>query len=105
MVTQKIIKQLGANGKPVDVQEVTFHTPSGIADSMYLGAADLRNVDVASIPGIIQLSLAATKKSGTVFGTTEIPYWAVIDNDANRTCYVLTSLGKVYKASNAASNA
>ena len=76
----------------------------GIQLSGYFnGATDVRNIDNKSIPGLAILSLATAKKSGTTI--TDKPLWAVANNDANVTVYVLGDTGKVWKANDSTSYA
>ena len=77
-------------------QQLNISAPvRGLGDSQYVGAGDLRNLDISNIPGIAQLNLAGVKKSGTVFSNA-MPMWAVINNDTNKTAFVVDSNHVVY---------
>lgn len=69
----------------------------GISPSAFTGFADMRNVDIASLPGLLSLNYATGKKSAS--NITGSPKWFARDTDANNTLYVLDSSGKVYSAS------
>jgi len=68
----------------------------GIGPSPHLGYADMRNMDISSIPGIAKLNNAMDLKSSTtVVGT---PQWMVRNPATPAEVYALDSGGKVYKS-------
>jgi len=65
----------------------------GIGPSPHLGYADMRNMDISSIPGIAKLNNAMDLKSSTtVVGT---PQWMVRNPATPAEVYSLDSGGKV----------
>lgn len=83
-------------------KEIIFTAPAkGIADSPYIGAADVRNLDVVNIPGIAQELFAAVKKSSTVI--TGQPMWCVFNNDSAQTAFVVDNANVLYKSDNSSS--
>lgn len=85
--------------------EVIFSAPvKGMGDSPYLGAADVRQLNIMDIPGIATPLIELAKVTATTIGAGEICKWAVVDNNAAQTAYVLTGLAngnasnKIYTA-------
>jgi len=67
---------------------------AGMADSQYLGVADIRNLDITSTPGVIKVAPRLIKESAnTVTGL--IKHWAV--NPATGTVYAVDDNGQAYK--------
>lgn len=83
---------------PKDIVINDFQT--GIAESPHLGFADMRNLDLTSIPGVILPNYKTTKSSDTTI--TGLLKWVVPDlkNDAY---YGVDSDAKVYISSNGTS--
>lgn len=69
----------------------------GIAQSVHVGFADVRNLDIYSIPGVAKLNNIQVKKSGsTVAGQIN---WAVRHPVDPTQVYALDAAGAVYKSS------
>mgnify|MGYP001612487413 FL=1 len=77
--------------------ELTILAPrEGIARSPHTGYADIRNLDISSIPGIVRLNNILAKKSGTtVVGLIK---WMVRNPATPAEVFVLDDGGKVYKS-------
>lgn len=67
----------------------------GIADSPYLGFADMRNVDVITKPGIAQIGYLTSKVSSTT--VTGLVKWFVQDPTTGN-LYALDDTGKLYRS-------
>lgn len=67
----------------------------GIAESPHLGFGAMRNVDITSVPGVVQANLKLTKVSGSTI--TGMPKWAAVD-PRNGNIWVLDTDQKVYKS-------
>ena len=75
--------------------ELTIYPPRlGISSSPHLGYGDCRNLDIDSIPGIVQLNFALAKKSASTVVT--LPYWIVVNPLVTTESFALDSAGKVY---------
>ena len=70
---------------------------TGIAPSAHTGIADIRNLDIFSVPGIVKLNNLTAKKSSTTI--TALPYWIVKNPATPAEVYALDSGGKIYKSS------
>jgi hypothetical protein len=70
---------------------------TGIAPSAHTGIADIRNLDIFSIPGIVKLNNPAVKKSTTVVGLVK---WMVKNPATPAEIYALDDGGKIYKSAN-----
>ncbi len=73
----------------------------GIADSPFAGFADMRNVEIGLIPGLLLASLAASKKSGTTI--TGRPMWTR-RNPGSGDIFMLDTDGKLYKSTDNGAN-
>lgn len=81
------------------VNEVIFSAPvKGMGDSPYEGAADVRQLNIMDIPGVATPLIELAKVTGTTIETGEIPKWAVVNNNAAQTAYVVTDAHKIYTA-------
>jgi hypothetical protein len=80
---------------PKDTDIVIDNFQRGIADSPHLGFADMRNVDIHSEPGVVKISSAATKQSGST--VTDLILWFAT-NPNNGDIFALGDSGKVYKS-------
>src|SRR5689334_2067400 len=67
----------------------------GIAESPHLGFADIRNLDIHSTPGVIQLGYLPAKVSGST--VTDLLKWFDKDNTTGN-IYALGDSGNVYKS-------
>lgn len=65
----------------------------GVAQSPYLGFADMRNVNLNEKPGALLIGFKATKESATTI--TGLPTWIVI-NPSNGTLYACDTDNKIY---------
>lgn len=68
----------------------------GISQSPHIGFADVRNLDIYSVPGIAQLNNILVKKSGTT--VTAQVNWIVRHPITITEIYALDSAGTVYKS-------
>ncbi len=71
---------------------------TGIAPSAHTGIADIRNLDIFTVPGIVRLNNPLSKKSVAV--VTETPQWIVKNPITQAEVYALGHLGTVYKSTN-----
>lgn len=79
------------------MKPLTITAPnSGIASSSHVGYGMVVNLDIHSIPGIVQLNQLMEKKSSTTI--TALPQWAVKNFVTPTEIYVLDSAGSVYKS-------
>ena len=69
----------------------------GIAQSPHVGNADVRNLDIFSIPGVARLNTIASKKSSTT--VTAFITWAVRHPIDPTQIYAIDNAGTVYKSS------
>lgn len=69
---------------------------TGIAQSPHVGYADVRNLDIFSIPSVARLNTIVTKKSSTT--VTAFINWAVRHPIDPTQIYALDSAGTVYKS-------
>ncbi|MEA2036878.1 MAG: hypothetical protein U9O94_05180, partial [Nanoarchaeota archaeon] len=77
------------------MKDLIIHAPNtGIAASSLVGNADVRNLDISSIPGIAKLNNILAKKSSTT--VTAFPKWAVRDTGTIANIYVVDSSGDVW---------
>ena len=67
---------------------------AGISSSPLTGNADVRNVDINSIPGVIKLNNILSKVSGST--VTALVKWAVRDPVTTANIYAVDSAGDVY---------
>ncbi len=80
-------------------KDLTIETPrTGIAPSALTGIADVRNLDISSVPGIVKLNNLTAKKSAAIVVT--LPQWKVKNPATPAEVYALDSAGKVYKSTN-----
>lgn len=68
----------------------------GIAQSPHIGFADVRNLDIYSIPGVVQLNNILAKKSAST--VTGQPNWSVRHPVTTGEVYELDAAGVVYKS-------
>ena len=68
----------------------------GIAQSPHVGFADVRNLDIHSIPGIVRLNNIMVKKSATT--VTDQINWIVRHPVTTAEVFALGNTGKVYKS-------
>jgi len=68
----------------------------GIAQSPHVGFGAVVNMDITTVPGVVQLNNIMSKKSGTT--VTAQPNWAVRHPIDPAQVYVLDSAGTVYKS-------
>lgn len=68
----------------------------GIAQSPHVGFGAVVNLDITTVPGVVQLNNIMSKKSGTT--VTAQPNWAVRHPIDPAQVYVLDSAGTVYKS-------
>jgi hypothetical protein len=79
-------------------QSLVIQAPrQGIAPSPHLGFADMQNIDIDSIPGIIKLNTILEKKSGTTVDAQV--KWMVKNPASPSNLYALDSNGSVYNSS------
>lgn len=77
---------------------LTIQAPKqGIAQSPHVGFANMRNIDVTSIPGIVALNNIQVKKSSTT--VTDQINWLVRHPVTTTEVYALGNTGNVYKSS------
>lgn len=68
----------------------------GIAQSPHVGFADVRNLDIYSVPGVARLNLVPSKESGST--VTAQVYWFARDPVTVAKLYALDSNGVVYNS-------
>lgn len=69
---------------------------TGIAQSPHVGVADVRNLDIYSVPGVVQLNNILVKKSGTTV-VAQIN-WMVRHPITTTEVYAIDNAGTVYKS-------
>jgi len=79
--------------------ELTINAPSqGIAQSPHIGFANVRDLDIYSIPGVVQLNNVLAKESADVIDST--PLWIVKNPASPVNLYALSLNGKIWKSTN-----
>jgi len=78
-------------------KDLIINTPqAGVSRSPHFGNADMRNIDITSIPGVAQMNNIAEKKSGTTIDAQ--PLWIVQDPNTPADFYCLDVNGVLYKS-------
>ena len=79
------------------MNDLTIQAPrQGISLSPHTGFADIRNLDIFSVPGIVRLNNLVVKNSSTTVVTTV--QWMLTNPATPTEKYALDSAGKVYKS-------
>lgn len=77
--------------------ELIIQVPrQGIAQSPHVGFADVRNLDIDSIPGVVALNNIMVKKSGTTVDAQVT--WIARDPDTSANIFALDANGVLYKS-------
>lgn len=80
-----------------ELKDLIIKTPqAGISSSPHFGNADIRNIDISSIPGTAQMNNVADKKSSTTIDGQ--PYWIIQDPNTPADFYCLDAAGVLYKS-------
>lgn len=81
------------------IKDLIIEVPSkGISSSPYLGFADVRNLDIFSLPGVVKLNNILAKKSVTT--VTNLVQWLVKNPLVPTEAYAVDAGGAVYKSAN-----
>lgn len=79
------------------MKDLVINAPrQGISQSPHTGFADIRNIDIYSIPGVAKLNNLVAKASSTTVVTTV--QWMVKNPATPTEVYALDTAGKVYKS-------
>ena len=78
------------------LEDIIFNNwQSGIAQSPYVGFADMQNVSISEKPGALLINFKPTKRSGTTI--TNLPTW-IVQDDVSSKYFTLDTDGKLYKS-------